>query len=56
MTKAIGSLACAAFHSAWIVYIAEPSPISAITRRSGRASATPTAAARPKPRPPLHIS
>ena len=56
MMKVIGSFACAAFHSAWIVYIAEPSPTRAMVRASGRASATPTAAAMPKPRPPLHIS
>ena len=51
----IGSLSCAALHSAWMAYMAEPSPMSAMTFLSGRASATPTAAGRLWPRPPLHM-
>jgi hypothetical protein len=55
MTKVMASFSCTALHRAWIEYIAEPSPTSAITRAEGRARATPTAAGRPKPRPPLAI-
>ena len=36
-----------------MLYMLEPSPISAITLRSRCASAMPTAAGMPKPRPPL---
>ena len=36
-------------HRAWMVYMAEPSPASAITLRSGQAMATPTALGRPWP-------
>ena len=42
----------AAVHSAWFVYIALPSPISATTGRSGNPSFTPIAAGRPQPMPP----
>ena len=34
-------------HSAWMVYMAVPSPISAITGRCGQAMAAPTALGRP---------
>ena len=52
-TTVSGSLRCAAVHSAWIEYIAEPSPIRQTVLTPGRPSAMPTAAGRPKPRPPL---
>ena len=40
---------------AWIEYLLELSPISAIRRSPGLASATPTAAGMRQPRPPLSI-
>ena len=44
-------------HSDWIVYIAEPSPWSARTGRSGHATAAPTATGRPWPMaPPVRVS
>ena len=43
-TTVSGSLRCAAVHSAWIEYIAEPSPIRQTVRRFARPSAMPTAA------------
>src|SRR6266850_1817597 len=42
----------AAVHRPWHVYIALPSPIIAMTGRSGNASLTPIAAGRPQPMPP----
>ena len=43
-------------HSAWRVYIAVPSPISASTGRSGQAMAAPTALGRPWPMaPPVSV-
>ena len=45
----------AAVHSAWFVYIALPSPISATTGRFGSPSFTPIAAGRPQPMPPPRI-
>ena len=55
MMKVIGSFWLAAVHSAWIEYIALPSPITATTRRVGSAICTPTAAAMPQPMPPLTL-
>ena len=55
MSTVIGRRSWAALHNAWMAYMAEPSPISAITRAPGWASATPTAAGRLWPRPPLHM-
>jgi hypothetical protein len=52
MTNTIRRFSRAAVHSPWIVYIADPSPISATTGRSGSASFTPIAAGRPQPMPP----
>ena len=44
-------------HSAWMVYIAEPSPIMQMTLRSGQATAAPTATGAPKPiEPPMLFS
>src|SRR5215510_12854830 len=44
-------------HSAWIVYIDEPSPIMQTTLRSGHATAAPTAHGAPKPiEPPMLFS
>ena len=44
-------------HSAWIVYIAEPSASSASTGRSGQATAAPVASGRPTPiAPPVSCS
>ena len=48
-----GSFRWAAVHSAWIEYIAEPSPTRQTVRMLGRPSAMPTAAGRPWPSPPL---
>ena len=43
-------------HSAWMVYMAVPSPISAITGRCGQAIAAPTALGRPWPMaPPVSV-
>ena len=43
-------------HSAWMVYMAVPSPISAITGRLGQAMAAPTALGRPWPMaPPVSV-
>src|SRR5438132_3116879 len=52
ITKIAPMRSCAAVHSAWQVYIALPSPIIAMTGRSGNASLTPIAAGRPQPMPP----
>ena len=50
------SFSRAIVHSAWMVYIAEPSPISASTGRSGQAMAAPTALGRPWPMaPPVRV-
>jgi hypothetical protein len=51
-----GSFICAALHSAWIEYIAEPSPMRPITRcRALFTIATPTAAGMECPSPPLSM-
>ena len=42
----------AAVHKACTVYMSEPSPIMAITRRSGHAICAPRLAGRPSPREP----
>src|SRR5579883_1054565 len=52
MTNTTATLSCAAVQSAWQVYMALPSPISATTGRSGSASLAPIAAGRPQPMPP----
>src|SRR5438132_11998521 len=52
MTATTASPSWAAVHSAWIVYIALPSPTRATTGRDGRASFTPSAAGSPHPMPP----
>ena len=44
-----------ALTGAWFAYMAEPSPVRAFPRAPGLASATPTAAGRLQPRPPLHL-
>ena len=53
MMKVMGSFSCAALHSAWMEYMAEPSPMMAITFFPGLPSAMPTAAGKPCPSPPL---
>ena len=50
------SFSRAMVHSAWIVYIAVPSPTSASTGRFGRAMAAPTALGKPWPMaPPVSV-
>ena len=57
ITTVTSSCSRAIVHSDWIVYIAEPSPSSASTGRSGQATAAPTATGRPWPiAPPVSAS
>ena len=49
----IGSFRCAAVHSAWMLYMALPSPTIATTGRPGNPRLMPTAPAIAKPIPPL---
>ena len=52
----VHELSRAMVHSAWMVYIALPSPTSAITGRSGQAIAAPVALGRPWPiAPPVRV-
>jgi hypothetical protein len=57
ITTVTSSSSRAMVQSDWIVYIAEPSPSSAMTGRSGEAIAAPTATGSPCPiAPPVSVS